>query len=205
MADGRTRGGCESGHCVKPLWPRGAHWSISRAPRQDYADWPTRRDAPGEDQLCPLDPPARFDAQSKTHRPSGDQVRLRFFNPPRARILFGLAVQSTTNIASSWFGWRTAAKRAVVREHRSVPPLLQEHTASDSCFRPSRHHARRFERMLLTEAVRGGAQADTPLTRENDHQTSQLIDLGTTWEQLRPNTRENGGAGPTSKQDESTT
>jgi hypothetical protein len=28
--------------------------------------------------------------------------------------------------------------------------------------------------------------------------------LGTTWEQLRPNTRENGGAGPTSKQDEST-
>jgi hypothetical protein len=29
--------------------------------------------------------------------------------------------------------------------------------------------------------------------------------LGTTWEQLRPNTGENGGLGPTSKQDEPTT
>jgi hypothetical protein len=28
--------------------------------------------------------------------------------------------------------------------------------------------------------------------------------LGTIWEQQRPNTRENGGAGPTRKQDEST-
>jgi hypothetical protein len=30
------------------------------------------------------------------------------------------------------------------------------------------------------------------------------LDLGTTWEQYRPNTREEGGAGPTSKQGEST-
>jgi hypothetical protein len=29
--------------------------------------------------------------------------------------------------------------------------------------------------------------------------------LGTTWEQLRPNTGKNEGAGPTRKQDESTT
>jgi hypothetical protein len=29
-------------------------------------------------------------------------------------------------------------------------------------------------------------------------------DVGTTWEHLRPNTRENEGAGPTRKQDEST-
>ena len=33
---------------------------------------------------------------------------------------------------------------------------------------------------------------------------SPSINLGTTWEQLRPNTGENGGVGPTRKQDEST-
>src|SRR5436190_22716527 len=34
--------------------------------------------------------------------------------------------------------------------------------------------------------------------------TLQALNVGTTWEQLRPNTREEQGAGPTSKQDEST-
>jgi hypothetical protein len=50
---------------------------------------------------------------------------------------------------------------------------------------------------ILECAVAAGSEWHSP--RETPPKN-----LGTTWEQLRPSTGENGGSGPTSKQDEST-
>src|SRR5262245_4802248 len=54
-------------------------------------------------------------------------------------------------------------------------------------------------------ASRNASKRSTTALASQKHRWRGGVDLGTTWEQNRPDTRENDGAGPIRKQDESAT